>query len=111
MPVLLDPVASDRAELLLTRGIARIFQGPRDDAVGDLETARKTARRARASNDDRVESAVVRDSRRIRNFLGDGAAHDCVTDGKSEQSLPPGVAGYETVHDEYLWLVCFCDRR
>jgi len=52
----LDPGPHDRAELLLSRGMARIFQGKRDEAVGDLEEARKAARRARAS---RVEALAT----------------------------------------------------
>ena len=52
----LRPEPADRAELLLSRGLARIFQGKRDEAVGDLESARKTARRAGAS---RVEALAT----------------------------------------------------
>src|SRR5262249_16454490 len=42
----LDVKSFDRAELFLSRGLARIFQGKRDAALGDLERARTISRDA-----------------------------------------------------------------
>ncbi|MBX3203861.1 MAG: AAA family ATPase [Labilithrix sp.] len=44
----LELAPDDHAALLLSRGLARIFQGKRDDALDDLELARREAGRAGA---------------------------------------------------------------
>ncbi len=64
----LDPTPADRAELLLSRGLARIFQGKRDEAIGDLESSRKAARRARAS---RVEALATSKLALVTGLKGD----------------------------------------
>lgn len=44
----LELAGADHAELLLSRGLARIFMGKREDALDDLERARREAERAGA---------------------------------------------------------------
>lgn len=47
---LFSPGAPERAELLLARGLARIFQGKRDSSLADLEASRVAARQADADS-------------------------------------------------------------
>ncbi len=70
----LDVTPTDRAELLLSRGLARIFQGRRDEGMQDLEHARTKARAAKDARLEALATSKLAMTTGLKGDLADGLA-------------------------------------